>query len=734
MARDASSARPPLPRRRPAQDAGVADGEGVRVSAPPKTQALAAFARCVEAELRELVEVFVGIENVSFAEFKRLWAELRVGALFHVEFRDSTPTDTHRIILQQALALVVDAVALDHDQDDDIAQVLGFGFALYAAFSVQLSEPRHKIAVTPTSWQALVELSTLATQALGHVDEAIARAAAEMLAMLRQMQADDGFLRCLSGEVGEYNVVIQRKGTVASRVGLQQTIPSRVASTEADYALDDTLARLEALNTQYVARMEALTAAQTGPQHTVNAARANSSRGRAAPSFLRSTRRAETTANSARLGSLTTVWTEERSTASSSWLKRLRSAFEPPQAPAIDHSQDRSDSFSVLNSSDGASSDVDAALLALEAELERDVVPSAPSPEVVPVAVPTPRRLPIANRSTFRRGSMSIASSGQESDGLAELEEELAMEVGQRGQALAPAQPSTAVLPAAPRRSVRPRALSVAESARSSVFDSGDELLELQRELEAAVAEPRSVPIREPPKTTQPTRKRAAPTQRAKAPAKRATPVVAVPQPQPKAVEPPRRSRRLSIVSSAATESDAELAELQTELLRDTVVPLATGTSIGLPSAPLRRLRGPSISSVATESDAELNELLFELNTTVAARPPPAKPRRQATAKPKTTKPKATAPAKRQVREKSTKPRETKPRAPAKKKAAPTTTRMPTAKRSTVPMASTAPPESRPIAPPASRLPSSRRSIVSSYDGESDGLAELEMELNASIS
>ncbi|KAG7398963.1 hypothetical protein PHYBOEH_010068 [Phytophthora boehmeriae] len=65
--------------------------------------ALQHFSVCVRQDLHELNERFVKENVISFSAWKLLWREMNMSAAFHVEFWESTPTFTHKAILQEAL-------------------------------------------------------------------------------------------------------------------------------------------------------------------------------------------------------------------------------------------------------------------------------------------------------------------------------------------------------------------------------------------------------------------------------------------------------------------------------------------------------------------------------------------------------------------------------------------------------------------------------------------------------
>ncbi|KAI9987261.1 hypothetical protein PInf_023234 [Phytophthora infestans] len=120
------------------------------------------FAAAVSDDFDDLHARFLQESEITFASWKRLWADARMSAAFHVEFWDSSPTNTHKTILQQALDALVCCIEEHNgafESTADVAVLVSRVFALYCAYSVQLGDPKHKIDVDPQSWKALLTVN-----------------------------------------------------------------------------------------------------------------------------------------------------------------------------------------------------------------------------------------------------------------------------------------------------------------------------------------------------------------------------------------------------------------------------------------------------------------------------------------------------------------------------------------------------------------------------------------------
>lgn len=123
-----------------------------------------------------------------------------MSAAFHVEFWESTPTNTHKTILQQALDGLVWCIE-EHDGEfedaADVAALIGRVFAMYCAYSVQLGTPKHKIDVDPQAWTALLTINCVVS---GVGATRFPTAAREVRAMMHRLVVQEStFLRCLQG-------------------------------------------------------------------------------------------------------------------------------------------------------------------------------------------------------------------------------------------------------------------------------------------------------------------------------------------------------------------------------------------------------------------------------------------------------------------------------------------------------------------------------------------------------
>ncbi|GLD98539.1 hypothetical protein PINS_up007236 [Pythium insidiosum] len=417
------SQRPPLPQSRSrrvatrtgdSDAAAAADATGARVAAATptgltKSQAITAFATCIHDEMVALVDAFACTTEddaaIAFASFKRQWRERRLSAAFHVEFWDSTPSDVHRVILQQALDVFVACVAVVHsaeasvleEEESDLVRCIAATFTLYCAYSVQLSRPRHKITVDPSRWAAVVEWTARSSTLVAHAT--LGAAVREGRAMLRRLVDDDAFLRCLGTAFSEYRcpsataaASFQASSQATETTG-SSTIPL-ISRRQDDGKKLEMVQRLEALSLQYSRTMASLRAIGTAASAaaTTRSGRAADSAGGSSASFLRRVQgrsdggaglMPSTAAASSSLGSFAgTVWTVDRAQRAEMWTTTLRETLFPPAPASRPNIMDLADAMSAASSDVGltlfagddtalsTTSDVDAALQALENELE----------------------------------------------------------------------------------------------------------------------------------------------------------------------------------------------------------------------------------------------------------------------------------------------------------------------------------------------------------------------------
>ncbi|EEY67046.1 uncharacterized protein PITG_21889 [Phytophthora infestans T30-4] len=158
------------------------------------------FAAAVSDDFDDLHARFLQESEITFASWKRLWADARMSAAFHVEFWDSSPTNTHKTILQQALDALVCCIEEHNgafESTADVAVLVSRVFALYCAYSVQLGDPKHKIDVDPQSWKALLTVNFVMCGARASLFPLATR---EVRALMhRLIVEEDAFLRCLQG-------------------------------------------------------------------------------------------------------------------------------------------------------------------------------------------------------------------------------------------------------------------------------------------------------------------------------------------------------------------------------------------------------------------------------------------------------------------------------------------------------------------------------------------------------
>ncbi|CAH0482067.1 unnamed protein product [Peronospora belbahrii] len=158
------------------------------------------FAATVSDDLNDLHARFLHEKVVNFTAWKRLWKDMRMSAAFLVEFWESTPTTTHKTILQQALDGLVWCIEEHNGEFDkvtDVAALIGRVFAIYCAYSVQVGSPKHKIDADPRAWTALLTINVVMS---GVGAKLFPIAAREVRAMMHRLVVqENAFLRCLQG-------------------------------------------------------------------------------------------------------------------------------------------------------------------------------------------------------------------------------------------------------------------------------------------------------------------------------------------------------------------------------------------------------------------------------------------------------------------------------------------------------------------------------------------------------
>ncbi|CAI5742947.1 unnamed protein product [Peronospora destructor] len=228
-------------------------------------RSLQQFAAIVSDELNDLHTRFlhkIRRNVVTFTAWKRLWRESRMSATFLVEFWESTPTKTHKTILQQTLdglVLCIEKHGGEFVHAADIVALIGRVFAMYCAYSVQVGSPKHKIDVDPQAGTALLTINCVMS---GTGAKLFPIAAREVRAMMHRLVGqENAFLRCLQGFGSIFRV---KNHTLRSGVVARHEI-----SVVADNALEENapihqskVEQLKTLNDRY---QELMSRARAGP-------------------------------------------------------------------------------------------------------------------------------------------------------------------------------------------------------------------------------------------------------------------------------------------------------------------------------------------------------------------------------------------------------------------------------------------------------------------------------------
>ncbi|KAG6955984.1 hypothetical protein JG688_00011645 [Phytophthora aleatoria] len=216
------------------------------------------FAAAVSDDLDDLHARFLQENDLTFAAWKQLWVDARMSAAFHVEFWESSPTKTHKTILQQTLDALVCFIE-EHDGAfeiaADVATLIGRVFALYCAYSVQLGDPKHKIDVDPQAWTALLTVNFVVCGAGASLFPTAAR---EVRSIIHRLVVEEkAFLRCLQG-FGP-SVRVRNRAVRGQTAGQAQDLTLAVDNaTEEDAPLkQNTVEQLKYLNDRYQELMKA---------------------------------------------------------------------------------------------------------------------------------------------------------------------------------------------------------------------------------------------------------------------------------------------------------------------------------------------------------------------------------------------------------------------------------------------------------------------------------------------
>ncbi|KAF4035822.1 Soluble NSF attachment domain-containing proteinc SNAP43 [Phytophthora infestans] len=213
------------------------------------------FAAAVSDDFDDLHARFLQESEITFASWKRLWADARMSAAFHVEFWDSSPTNTHKTILQQALDALVCCIEEHNgafESTADVAVLVSRVFALYCAYSVQLGDPKHKIDVDPQSWKALLTVNFVMCGARASLFPLATR---EVRALMhRLIVEEDAFLRCLQGfgsSVRVRNRAIRVQTAQTLGAGQIVLVPADNATEEDAPVKQNIVEQLKSFNNRY---------------------------------------------------------------------------------------------------------------------------------------------------------------------------------------------------------------------------------------------------------------------------------------------------------------------------------------------------------------------------------------------------------------------------------------------------------------------------------------------------
>ncbi|CEG43220.1 Small nuclear RNA activating complex (SNAPc), subunit SNAP43 [Plasmopara halstedii] len=246
--------KPPLPPKRRAINRSLKQRER---EAPDVDweRSLEHFAAAVSDDLDELHARFIKKNEVTFSSWKQLWNDARMSAAFHVEFWDSSPTNTHKTILQQTLDALVHCIEVNDGAFESVAEVtslIGRIFALYSAFSVQLGVPKHKIDVDPKAWSALLTIDFVMRSTAASL---LPTAAREVKAIMHRLVVEEKtFLRCLQG----FGPSVRVRYHVASGQAFQRASAGQDLLTGTDKAVErnapvsfSTIEELKSLDAHY---------------------------------------------------------------------------------------------------------------------------------------------------------------------------------------------------------------------------------------------------------------------------------------------------------------------------------------------------------------------------------------------------------------------------------------------------------------------------------------------------
>nr|CCA18020.1 conserved hypothetical protein [Albugo laibachii Nc14] len=211
------------------------------------------FASFISRDLTEIIQVFATQPLFHFQSFKQLWKQHRMSAAFHVEFWDSNPTQIHQTILCSALELLVSNVVKEKKKEH-AAHVIGSVFALYCAYSVQLSDPKLKIAVNPLSWMALSLVPSRLVDSVTK-ESFFPQAFMQVNAIMSKLFAENAFVKCLRGYNDGGDRCSKRQEIIASLTMMDQQKAREQAAHHIDMS---EFSQLDAMESKYALFRDAI--------------------------------------------------------------------------------------------------------------------------------------------------------------------------------------------------------------------------------------------------------------------------------------------------------------------------------------------------------------------------------------------------------------------------------------------------------------------------------------------
>ncbi|KAL4103194.1 hypothetical protein PRIC1_006929 [Phytophthora ramorum] len=269
-----AASKPPLPHRPPGSSRNLKQRER-EVPHVDWEHSLQHFAACISAELDALHRRFMEQNAISFAAWKRLWTDAKMsarlprgilGEFAHEHTQDDTAASSGcvggctgwlgQLSFTDAVINVADGLVWcieerngEFDNAADVAALTGRVFAMYCAYSVQLSSPKHKIDVDPQAWTALLTINCVMC---GVGAALFPSAAREVRAMMHRLVIQESaFLRCLQGFGPSIRLQERAPRSQGGDARQDSLLDSRSRSEEDAPVKQSKVDQLKALNDRY---------------------------------------------------------------------------------------------------------------------------------------------------------------------------------------------------------------------------------------------------------------------------------------------------------------------------------------------------------------------------------------------------------------------------------------------------------------------------------------------------